>query len=453
MGITEKLASFIIALRYEELPPSTIEKAKHCLLDWLGSVYAAYGKETAAQYISLAKRLGGEGESTIIGAKEKTSLLFSAFANSALGHIAETDDGHRTSILHPGTVTIPAALAICEKRGLSGKELIAAIVAGYEIAMRVGESLGSEHYTLWHTTGTAGTLGAAAVTIKLFSLTEKEALWALGHAGTQAAGLWQFLLDGSAMAKSLHPAKATLNGILSGELVSHGIRGAERILEGEKGLCKAMNPNSDLEKLGASLGDLFKINETTFKAYPTCGQTHSAIGSVEQIMERESLSYEAIERIDVATYEKALDIAGIEEPKNLEEAKFSLSFCIAFLLKKGAITFTNMGEKDLNDLAIKEMMKKIKIQIDTELEKEFPKKRPSRVVITLKDGRRLQASTSYRKGDPENPLQKKELIQKFNVLSQGRILPERQKKIIDWVLAIEEQNIAQMNSILTKEER
>lgn len=449
--ITKKLAYFVAALKYEDIPQQVQHKAKHCFLDWLGSVYASYEKEISKKYILLALAQGQKGPCTIIGTKEKTSLLWSAFANSALGHIAETDDGHKTSILHPGTVTIPAALATCEKKELSGKDFLTAVVAGYEVAMRVGECLGEKHYTLWHTTGTAGTFGSASAMAKLLRIDSQGIISILGHAGTQAAGLWQFLLDGQAQAKPLHPAKATLNGILAAEFHNHGIHGARRILEGEKGLCKAMAPNGDLSKLEESLGEYFKINETTFKAYPTCGQTHSAICSVEKIMREHCFKNKDIQEIIVYTYEKALDIAGIKEPKNLEEAKFSLPFCIAFLLKTGKITFKNMEEKHLRETEIQDLMKKVHLHMDPTLDQKFPQERPSKVVVHLKDGKELFATSNFRKGDPENPLTEEEIIHKFMELSHHKLKPNKQKEIIEWALHIEAENTLSINTILNEE--
>ena len=202
MKYSKKIANFIEKLDYRDIPKETVQKAKYCFIDWLGAVYAAYKSPLAEKYINFARNLGNEGEHLIIGSSYTTSLPWSIFANAALGHIAEVDDGHRTSIIHPGAVVMPVAFELGLDCKLTGKEILTSIVAGYDVAIRIGECLGDQHYTIWHTTATAGTFGATAAAAKIYNLKQEEIVNALGHAGTQASGLWQFLLDGAVDAKA-----------------------------------------------------------------------------------------------------------------------------------------------------------------------------------------------------------------------------------------------------------
>lgn len=432
-----KLAEFIVGLSFDALPKETVLKVKHSFADWLAAVFASNGAPLSKIYTDFAVAMGGDGTSSIIGYEEKTSLPWAAFANGCLGHIEEVDDGHRMSIMHIGTVVLPVVFAYAEKLEASGKMMIEATICGYDLAVRVGECLGKDHYTRWHTTATAGTFGAAAAAVKMLGLDPERAIQALGHAGTQAAGLWQFLLDGAVEAKPLHPGKAALNGILAAELASRGIKGAYRIFEGEKGICRSTSSDFRLEFLTESLGQLFKIDETNFKGYPTCGQTHSMIDALKKIMEAQVLIPEEIERIEARVYKKAVEVAGIESPSSLEEAKFSNYFCMAALVVKGDITFENLSESDLLDPQILTLMKKIRLIIDPDLEQLFPACRPCQIWVFLKDGSVLKAENRFRKGDPENPMDRRTISQKFDSLT-GRVLEKKcRDDILEWTYDLE----------------
>jgi len=354
MNCSGALSRYIVGLEFGHLPEKTVLKAKHSFADWLAAVFASKGSSLADIYVDFAVSMGGEGTVSILGRKERTSLPFAALANGCLGHIEEVDDGHRMSIMHIGTVVLPVVFAYGEKLGASGKKMIEAAVCGYDLAIRAGECLGKDHYTRWHTTATAGVFGAAAAAAKMLGLDEERTVHALGHAGTQASGLWQFLQDGAVAAKPFHPGKAAFNGILAAELALRGVEGAHRIFDGEKGFCRSTSSDFRLEFLTEGLGSTFKIDETNFKGYPTCGQTHSMIDALKKIMKDHPLVPEEIEKIEARVYKKAVEVAGIESPSSLEEAKFSNAFCMSALLVKGDITFGNLSEDDLKDPRILE---------------------------------------------------------------------------------------------------
>lgn len=206
-----------------------------------------------------------------------------ALANGAFSHALDMDDLHNASIIHLGTVVVPAALAVAEQIGASGKQLITAIAAGYEIGARVGEAVNPDSYFFWHTTGTAGTFGAAAAAAKLLTLDAEQTAHCLGSAGSQAAGLWEFLQEG-AMSKTLHAGKAAFNGIFAAFLAKEGFTGATKILEGEKGFCLAMTSKAKLNKLTEGLGQgKYKIDENAFKPYAACKHCHASINAVQLI--------------------------------------------------------------------------------------------------------------------------------------------------------------------------
>src|SRR5436853_740935 len=195
-----------------------------------------------------------EGPSELLIHRRLTSPLTAAVANAASSHFAEQDDLHNGSVFHPGTVVFPVALAVAQALGRSGAELLAAVVAGYEVGIRVGEFLGRSHYTVFHTTGTAGTLAAAAATGHLLGLDAERMAHAFGSAGTQAAGLWEFLRD-AADSKQLHTAHAASAGLMAAQLAGEGFTGARRILEGAQGMAAGMSSGVDPARLTDRLGE------------------------------------------------------------------------------------------------------------------------------------------------------------------------------------------------------
>src|SRR5262245_29327176 len=219
--ISQKLATFVTTCSYDTLPHDVRELAKRCLLDWMGSAFRGAIEPPAGLYNELAREEGGHPQATALPARWTTSSSWAAQINAAASHTVEMDDLHPTSVLHPAAPIISAAVAVGESVNASGRQLIESIVAGYEVGIRAGEAVGRSHYTLWHTTATCGTFGATAAAARLLGLTEGQIVEALGSAGTQAAGLWQFLEDG-AMSKQLHPAHAASAGILSAELAVRG---------------------------------------------------------------------------------------------------------------------------------------------------------------------------------------------------------------------------------------
>src|ERR1700738_2078907 len=222
------LANFAATLRFEDIPAPVLQRAEDLFLDWFGSALAGKGARPVEAIERFAITMGpAVGESEVLVSRRRTSPLFAAMVNAASSHFAEQDDVHNGAVFHPGTVVFSPVLAIAQTIGSSGSELLTAAVAGYEVGIRVGEFLGRSHYQVFHTTGTAGTIAAAAAVGFLLRLSPEQMLNAFGSAGTQAAGLWEFLRD-AADSKQLHAAKAASDGLISAYLAQHGFTGAQR---------------------------------------------------------------------------------------------------------------------------------------------------------------------------------------------------------------------------------
>ncbi|QJT08748.1 MmgE/PrpD family protein [Oceanidesulfovibrio marinus] len=437
-SISDSLAGYICSVRAADLPEEVTRKAGLCAIDYLAAAWNAHGVELSTAYTDYAASMAGKtiGAAHVIG-DGQLPPIWAAFANAAKGHVTETDDGHRQSIMHIGVVVMPVVLALAQERGLSGAEMLEAMICGYDLAIRAGECFGPEHYATFHTTGTAGTFGAAAAAAKCCKLTHEQTVWALGHAGTQAAGVWQFLQDGAVRAKPFHPAKAVQNGMQAALLAEAGIAGATRIFEGDKGICAFAAPKPRFEALTDRLGEHFKISEVNFKAYPTCGQTHSMLDATAAIMERESITAADVKSVEANVYQRAIDIAGIAEPVNLEQAKFSNQFCLAFLLTRGALTFANFTEDVVEDAAVRELSHRVSLKFDAEMDAGFPASRPCRIVVRCKDGRVLSQENRFRKGDPENPMSAEDMQEKLEQLTGSLLSPSQRQNIVSWALDLE----------------
>ncbi len=408
---SKELARFVSELQYESLSAATVEMATQCILDTVSICIRGAEEKAGIIMRKVVKDQDGKQEATVFSRIPfRTTALNAALANGCAMHSLDFDDLHNASIIHLGTVVVPAALAVAEQVEATGKQLILAVVAGYEVGARVGEAVNPESYFFWHTTGTAGTFGAAAAAAKLLQLDTEQTLHCLGSAGTQAAGLWEFLKDG-AMSKTLHSGKAAMNGILSARLAKEGFTAATRILEGEKGFCLAMTPAAHLEKLTEGLGSgKFKIDENSFKPYACCKHCHPAINAAQMLLARNrqnGLSAEHIARIHIQTNTVADNLVNNPAPQNAYGSKFSIQYCVAAAILYGQVGIAEFEENRLNDAELRRLMSVVTVEADAKMDEDF-RKNPDRwsgwLSIVTKGGEQYKQFIEYPKGDPQNPV-------------------------------------------------
>jgi 2-methylcitrate dehydratase PrpD/SAM-dependent methyltransferase len=337
--------------------------------------------------------------------------------NAAASHFAEQDDVHNGSVFHPGAVVFPPALAVAQALGASGRELLTAAVAGYEVGIRVGGFLGRSHYKVFHTTGTAGTLAAAAAAGRLLGLDPAAMLHAFGSAGTQAAGLWEFLRD-AADSKQLHTAKAAADGLLAAYLAQDGFTGAKRILEGAQGMAAGMSTDADPAKLTDRLGQRWALAETSFKYHASCRHTHPAADALLQVMTQHRLAPEAIRGVTAHVHQAAIDVLGaVTDPTTVHQAKFSMGTvlgAIAVFQRAGLAEF----ERHFRDPAVIAVRDRVRMVHDPEVEAEYPRRWIGKVTVETTDGRTLTGRVDEPKGDPGNTLSRAELAEKAQRLAE-----------------------------------
>jgi 2-methylcitrate dehydratase PrpD len=409
---SQDLAQFAATLRYDDIPAPVVQRAEELFLDWVGSCLAGKGARPVETLERFARAMGPDsGAAEVLISRRMTSPLFAAQVNAAASHLAEQDDVHNGSVFHPATVVFPAALAVAQALGCSGRELLTAAVAGYEVGIRVGEFLGRSHYKVFHTTGTAGTLAAAAAAGRLLRLSPAQMLDAFGSAGTQSAGLWEFLRD-AADSKQLHTAHAAACGLSAAYLAQEGFTGAKRILEGLQGMAAGMSTDADPACLTDRLGQRWAVAETSFKYYASCRHTHPAADALLQIIEEHDLPPARIDRVTAHVHQGAIDVLGpVVDPQTVHQAKFSMGTVLGLIARYRRAGVDEFASK-FNDAEIAALRDKVTMEFDAEVDQAYPARWIGKVTVHTTDGRILHGRVDEPKGDPGNTLSRSELEDK-----------------------------------------
>ena len=436
MHHTQALCRFLAELTYAQLPEHVLARTEELYLDWLASALASQGAHPIPLFERYAQKMGpSSGPAQVIVNGAGTSAYFAALVNAASSHLVEQDDLHNSSVLHPATVVFPAALAAAQDLGKSGRELLLASVAGYEAGIRIGEFLGRSHYRIFHTTATVGTLAAAVAVGKLLDFNEEQFINLLGSAGTQAAGLWEFLRD-AADSKQLHTAKAAADGLLAAYLTADGLTGARNILEGDQGLAAGMSSDAQPGKLSADLGSRWALVETSFKFHASCRHTHPAADALLDVMQREGLSAAQISQVQTQVHQGAIDVLGrVTVPATVHQAKFSMGTVLGLIAVHGKAGLPEFHELALSDPAVAAFRDKVSMSLDPEVDSAYPQRWLGRVTVTTTDGRTLHGAIDEPKGDPGNTLSRAELADKFQRLAHfsGARTPAQANRLIEQV--------------------
>lgn len=409
---TQTLAAFAANLRFEDIPEPVMRRAEDLFLDWYGSALAGKGGRPVETIERFALQMGPQdGPSEVLISRRRTTPLFAAMVNAASSHFAEQDDVHNGSVFHPAAVVFPPALAVAQAIGASGQELLAASVAGYEVGIRVGEFLGRSHYRIFHTTGTVGSIAAAAAVGRLLKLRPEQMVDAFGSAGTQSAGLWEFLRD-AADSKQLHTAHAASSGLMAAYLAADGFTGAKRILDGAQGMAAGMSTDADPAKLTDRLGQRWALAETSFKFHASCRHTHPAADALLQVMQEHKLVPEQVARVTAQVHQGAIDVLGpVVDPQTVHQAKFSMGTVLGLIanFQRAGMSEFEAAFKAPRVVAFRE---KVRMELDPEVDGAYPARWIGKVTVETVDGRVLHGRVDEPKGDPGNTLSREELEQK-----------------------------------------
>ncbi|WP_429485402.1 MmgE/PrpD family protein [Paraburkholderia youngii] len=413
------LATFAAQLDFDSIPNEVVERTVNLYVDWLGSALAGKGArpvETIARFARAAAGATNEGLCEVLIDRGRTTPYFATMINGAASHFAEQDDVHNGSVFHPATVVFPVALALAQAKRASGRDFITAAVAGYEVGIRIGEFLGRSHYKVFHTTGTVGTLAAAATAGRLLGLAPSQMLDAFGSAGTQASGLWEFLRD-AADSKQLHTAMAAANGLMAAQLAADGFKGATHILEGAQGMAAGMSSDADPARLVDRLGSRWATAETSFKYHAACRHTHPAADALLAVVRAHRLAPRDIAKVVAHVHQGAIDVLGpVIAPRTVHQAKFNMGTVLGLVAHHGYAGMTEFEQRfDASEILV--FRDKVTMTLDAEVDAAYPARWIGKVTVTTTDGRVFDGRVDEPKGDPGNTLSRDEIAMKLHRLA------------------------------------
>jgi 2-methylcitrate dehydratase PrpD len=448
MTAAERFATWVLELELDAVPPPVVEAAKLHMLDVVGCGLAAHGLDVATEGRSTMAELGGEPEASVIGLDTRLPAANAAFANAMLCHGLDFDDTHSDSVSHVSTVVVPAALALAEARGASGRELLTAVIAGNEVVTRIGMARpGAFHERGFHPTAICGIFGATAAAARLGGSSALDAASALGIAGSMASGLFAYLDDATAT-KPIHPAWAAHGALLAARLSAHGAEGPPGVLEGRFGVFHAfLDTRIDLEPQLADLGERWETPRIAFKPYPACHFIHGSLGATGTLCDGVDPGEieEVVVIVPAAGVSLVLEPAASKvAPRTDYEGKFSLQYSTAAMLVHGRVGLATYTPEALADPRVLDLARKV--HYETKEYPSYPAAFPGGVRIRLRDGRTLEADFPHQLGAPGNPMSPQQVREKFR---ENAALAGGGFDRLEEILALEE--VADVRGLLTAE--
>jgi len=443
IAVTRQISEFAAGISYDALPRPVVERAAMLVMDMVGiAVRARNDAESTPALIAGAARLGLDGGTCVaIGDRRGFRPAGAALVNGTLAHSLDFDDTHARASLHPSAPIVPAAFAAAEMAGADGEELIHAIVAGYEIQIRLALALGpSDHYDRgFHPTATCGAFGAAAAAGRIFCLSPEQMADAFGIALSQTAGSMQFLLDG-AWTKRFHVGHAAMCGLMAAAFAKEGFKGAREAFEGKAGFLRAYAPNPRPEKAVEGLGSDWETMAIAVKPYPSCRYGHAPLDALLRLRAENDIAPDEIEAVEIGVAKTGWKIIGDPEsekqnPKSVVDGQFSMAFCAAAALRDGVMTWDSYP-RHLGDAKTLKLARRVRTVVDPRAEVAFPENMSGVARIRTKRGA-FEAFVETPKGEPANFLTPAELRAKFDGLVGPYLEPRRAEELATRLLAID----------------
>jgi 2-methylcitrate dehydratase PrpD len=442
--VAERFAAFSSALDAEQIPPGVTAAAKLHVLDTLGTGLAAHGLDVADYARAAVVEPGVRGAATAIGVDGGLPAADAALANGTICHALDYDDTHTGAVSHVSVAVVPAALAVGQEQNATGAELLAAIVAGNEIVIRLGVLAGAGfHARGFHPTAVCGIFGATAAAARLRGLDAATTTNALGIAGSMASGILEFLSDGSAT-KRLHPGWAAHSAIIASRLAAHGATGPATVFEGRYGIYAAYLGRDDIDfepQLG-TLGEQWQTPDIAFKPYPACHYVHASVDATRQLLDEAAIAIGDIEEIVALTTEAGVPmvlepLASKHEPRSEYEAKFSLPYSVASMLLRGVVDVSTYTDDAIRDASVIELASRVRYEVkDYET---FPQAFPGGVRIVMSDGTIRERELAYQRGGPDNPMSAEDVVAKFRTNAALAVDDATARSVEEAVLGLEDE--------------
>ena len=450
-AVTAAFARYAAEIRHGDLPAEVETRTRFLILDLVGNmVRGRVEAESSPPLIAAVRAMGlGNGQAAVFGEAARFAPAGAALLNGAFAHSLDFDDTHAAGSLHPGAPVIPAALAAAEMTGANGADVIAAIVAGYEVTNRLAVALpAGDHYDRgYHPTATCGAFGAAAAAARVFGLDAAKIEDAFGIALSQAAGSLQFLKNG-AWTKRWQVGWAAMAGLSAALLAREGFRGAAEAMEGKAGFLKAYAPNPIPERAIRNLGQEFELMETAVKPYPSCRYGHAGVDAALMLRAEHGLKPEEIESVTLGLPNKGMLLVGApleykQHPKNTVDGQFSGPFVVSCALAHGAFGWDSYARMD--EPVLRSLMPKVTCVEDPEVQAEFPKNMSGKLTIRAR-GQEFTKMVVVPKGEPGNFLTEAELRSKFHGLVDRVLGAERATQLADAVVSLD--RAADVNALM-----
>ena len=442
VAVTETLAAYCASLDFAGLPPDVQERTRFLVLDLVGNIIRGrHDAESTPALLAMVRALGlAAGGSAVLGDSARYTPAGAAMLNGALAHSLDFDDTHAAGTLHPGAPVIPAALAAAEMVGASGRTVLSAIVAGYEVTCRLALALpGGDHYDRgYHPTATCGAFGAAAAAARVFGLDAKGMQDAFGIALSQAAGSLQFLANG-AWTKRFQVGWSAMNGLAAATLAREAFRGASEAFEGKAGFLRAYAPNPTPERALQGLGTQFELMNTAVKPYPSCRYGHACVDAAIALRAELDLKPEEIEAVTMGLPNKGMLLVGAplaykQNPQNVVDGQFSGPFVVACGLVTGHMGWDSYAL--LTDPVVRGLLPKVDCVEDPDIQALFPEYMSGKLTVHAK-GQTHVRLVRVAKGEPENFLSEAELRAKFHGLVDAVLGRDRAILLADAVIGLE----------------
>ena len=423
-----KIAEFIEGAEASNFPREVIDAAKRALIDWFCVAIGGSTEPVTQSTAKATKNWAGPGRAFLLSGAHTTSAAAAALINGTAAHALDFDDTHVGAVTHIGGPTIAATMALASDRGLKEPEIISAIIAGYEVAARIGNRLGQPtNMRGFHATGIFGSFGATAAASVLTKLNQTEILNAIGLAATQVSGLTASF---GSMSKPFHAGKAAFNGVLSAEMAFAGFDARKDLIEPEGGLSQALFPDRSTSIAEISFENGWEITQNTFKPYAACLLTHAVIDGARQLAPK--LVNNDFKRVKLYVGEPAIRLAGIDEPVTPLQGKFSLAFCAALGLKGYAASETDFVQTRMADPELRKILHKVKLVSDASLVDTS-----SRIEVEFEEGTSLVAEVPVALGNPKNPMSIEDMWNKFEPLVRPK-LGQNTEELFDCLSSFEE---------------
>jgi 2-methylcitrate dehydratase PrpD len=449
-NITAEVSRFVSTTQLADVPQDVIEAAKRSILDGFGLAVAGSRTTVASLAENQVTSYGlTAAEATVLGRGVKAPARFAAFLNGLAIHADDYDDTQLAVaadrvyglLTHPTAPALPPALALAERERRSGAEVLIGYLVGVEVETKVAEAISPRHYDDgFHSTGTAGTIGAGAAAARLLGLDAERTAIAIGIAASESSGLRE---NFGTMTKPLHAGRAAEGGVFAAELARAGFTATDHVLEARRGFFRAAGGGFDEAAIAGRLGSpwTFASPGVSIKPHPSGSLTHPAMTAMLGLIREHHLDAAAVEEVYVGTNRHMPNALIYSEPETDLEAKFSMQFCMAILLLDGRAGLAQFTDETVAREDVRDLVRRVRFEIDPEAEAAGYNNMTSIVRVRLRDGRTVEARAAFAKGSPQNPMSDAELLEKFlDCTRAGNVADDRARLAAEKLLELERLN-------------